>query len=345
MSNVNSQSIGQGYTLYHGDCVDVLRGLPDNSIDFSVFSPPFASLYTYSPSPRDFGNASSYSEFFEQYSFLAEQQFRVHKPGRLIAVHCMQLTTTKGRDGFISVVDFRGDLIRAYQKAGFIYHSEVCIWKDPVNAMQRTKANRLLYMQVKKDSVQSGQGFADYLVIMGKPGTNEVPVTKDPSEFPVQLWQRYASPVWVTLDHDDGVPSHYADPINGESVRLLGDEAKAELDRDGSEFAICSDRVTDGDDTGIDPGDTLQFRSAREHADEKHICPLQLPVIRRAIRLWSNPGEVVLSPFTGIGSEGYVAIKECRRFIGAELKESYYRQAARNLEQAERPAQMTMEIG
>jgi len=317
MSNVNAQSIGQGYTLYHGDCVDVLRGLPDNSIDFSVFSPPFASLYTYSPSPRDFGNASSYAEFFEQYAFLAEQQFRVQKPGRLIAVHCMQLTTTKSRDGFVSMVDFRGDLMRAYQKAGFLYHSEVCIWKDPVTAMQRTKANRLLYMQVKKDSVQSGQGFADYLVIMGKPGTNEVPVTKDPATFPVEMWQRYASPVWATIE--DG------------------------LDAEG--FPICSDRVVDGDDTGIDPGDTLQFRSAREHADERHICPLQLPVIRRAIRLWSNHGDIVLSPFAGIGSEGYVAIKEGRRFIGAELKESYYKQASRNLEQAERPAQMTMEIG
>jgi len=344
MSNVNAQSIGQGYTLYHGDCVDVLRGLPDNIIDFSVFSPPFASLYTYSPSPRDFGNASSYAEFFEQYAFLAEQQFRVHKSGRLIAVHCMQLTTTKGRDGFISVVDFRGDLIRVYQRAGFIYHSEVCIWKDPVNAMQRTKANRLLYMQLKKDSVQSGQGFADYLVIMGKPGTNEAPVTKDPSEFPVQLWQRYASPVWVTLEDR---MSEIARPfIVGPEGSCDGSRVgHGEIDRDDTEFSVCSDRVTDGDNTGIDPNDTLQFRSAREHADERHICPLQLPVIRRAIKLWSNPGDVVLSPFAGIGSEGVVAIKEGRRFIGAELKESYYKQAARNLEQAERPAQMTMEIG
>lgn len=310
--NILDQSTGEQYALYHGDCVDVVRGLHDNSIDFSVFSPPFASLYCYSPSPRDFGNVASYAEFFEQYAFLAAEQFRVHKPGRLIAVHCMQLTTTKGRDGFISVVDFRGDLMRAYQKAGFVYHSEVCIWKDPVTAMQRTKANRLLYMQVKKDSVASGQGFADYLVIMYKPGDNAEPVTKDESTFPVTMWQRYASPVWATL----------------------------ETERDAEDFLICSDRVIDGDDTGIDPGDTLQFRSAREHADERHICPLQLPVIRRAIRLWSNPGDIVLSPFAGIGSEGYIAIKEGRRFIGAELKESYYKQAARNLQQAERPAQM-----
>lgn len=314
--NVINQSIGAGYALYHGDCVDVLRGLADNSIDFSVFSPPFASLYTYSPSPRDMGNASSYEEFFEQYAFLATEQFRVHKPGRLIAVHCMQLTTTKGRDGFISMVDFRGDLMRAYQRAGFRYHSEVCIWKDPVVAMQRTKANRLLYMQVKKDSAASGQGFADYLVIMYKPGDNTEPITKDETAFPVTMWQRYASPVWATIEDE----------------------------RDAEGFLICSDRATNNEDSGIDPGDTLQYRSARDHADERHICPLQLPVIRRAIRLWSNPGDVVLSPFAGIGSEGFVAIKEGRRFIGAELKESYYKQAARNIEQAERPAQMTMEI-
>jgi hypothetical protein len=313
--NVLDQTVGDKFALYHGDCVDVLRGLQDNSIDFSVFSPPFASLYTYSASPRDFGNASSHAEFWEQYAFLAAEQFRTLKPGRLLAAHCMQLTTTKGRDGFISVVDFRGDLIRAYQRAGFLYHSEVCIWKDPVTAMQRTKANRLLYMQLKKDSVKSGQSFADYLVVMGKPGDNAEPITKDPATFPVELWQRYASPVWVTRHSEDS-----------------------------EGFAICSDEPTSDPSSGIDPSDTLQYRSAREHEDERHIAPLQLEVIRRAIRLWSNPGDTVLSPFGGIGSEGYVAIQEGRRYIGAELKQSYYKQAAINLQNAANPAQMRMDI-
>jgi DNA modification methylase len=313
--NIIDQSIGENYALYHGDCVDVLRGLRDDSVDFSVFSPPFASLYTYSASPRDFGNSSSYGEFFDQYAFLAIEQFRTLKPGRLMAVHCMQLTTTKGRDGFISVVDFRGDLIRAYQKAGFIYHSEVTIWKNPVNAMHRTKANRLLYMQLKKDSVKCGQGFADYLVIMGKPGENAEPVTKDPVTFSVEYWQRYASPVWATM---------------------------RETDNEG--FAICTDKQTDDSSSGIDPGDTLQFRSARDHEDERHICPLQLPVIRRSIQLWSNHGDIVLSPFAGIGSEGYVALQEGRRFIGAELKASYYKQASRNLAQVANPAQMKLDL-
>lgn len=313
--NVLDQSVGDGYALYHGDCVDILKGIPSDSIDFSVFSPPFASLYTYSASPRDFGNASSYAEFWEQYAFLAAEQFRTLKPGRLLAAHCMQLTTTKGRDGFISVVDFRGDLTRAYQRAGLLFHSEVCIWKDPVNAMQRTKANRLLYMQLKKDSTKSGQGFADYLIIMGKPGDNAEPVTKDPTTFPVEMWQRYASPVWATM-----------------------------RDTDPEGFAVCTDEQTDDPTSGIDPGDTLQFRSAREHEDERHICPLQLAVSRRAIRLWSNQGDTVLSPFAGIGSEGYVAIQEGRRFIGAELKASYYKQAARNLSSAANPAQMRLEL-
>lgn len=313
--NVLDQSIGNGYALYHGDCVEVLKGLPDNSIDFSVFSPPFASLYTYSPSARDFGN-STYEEFWQQYAFLAAEQLRVHKPGRLLAAHCMQLTTTKGRDGFISMVDFRGHLIKAYQDAGWHYHSEICIWKNPVNAMQRTKANRLLYMQLKKDSAKSGQGFADYVIVMGKPGDNMEPVTKDPESFPVEMWQRYASPVWAFVDGTDS-----------------------------EGFAICTDRqISDDETSGIDPGDTLQYRSAREHDDERHICPLQLPVAARCIRLWSNPGDTVLSPFSGIGSEGYIALQEGRRFIGAELKLSYYQQAARNLRAAESPAQTKMEL-
>ena len=279
MIKVINQQIGDGWALYHGDSVEVLRGIPDASVHYSVFSPPFASLYTYSNSPRDFGNCRDHSTFFAQMQYLIADLFRVTKPGRLLSFHCMLLPTSKARDGVIGLEDFRGDLIRAFADGGWIHHSEVVIWKDPVTAMQRTKALGLLYKQIKKDSAMSRQGIPDYLITMRKPGNNPEPVTHTPENFPVGVWQRYASPVWMD----------------------------------------------------IDPSDTLQYRSAREHEDERHICPLQLEVSRRAIKLWSNPGDVVLSPFAGIGSEGYVAIQEGRRFVGVELKNSYYEQAARNL--------------
>jgi len=277
--NVLDQSIGTNYALYHGDCIDVLRGLDDDSVHYSVFSPPFASLYTYSASPRDMGNCTSHDDFYEHFRFLVPELYRVIKPGRLLSFHCMLLPTSKARDGVIGLTDFRGELIRRFMECGWVFHSEVVIWKDPVTAMQRTKALGLLHKQLKKDSCMSRQGIPDYLVTMRKPGNNTEPVTHTNETFPVQLWQQYASPVW----------------------------------------------------SDINPSDTLQYRSARENEDERHICPLQLEVIRRALRLWTNPGDTVLSPFAGIGSEGYVAIEEGRRFVGAELKASYYGQAARNL--------------
>jgi DNA modification methylase len=282
MTTLLDQHITDDYAIYNGDCVEVVSGIPDNSIDYSIFSPPFASLYTYSNSDRDMGNVRDHSEFYTHYMYLVREQFRTLKPGRLLSFHCMNLPTSKERDGFIGIADFRGDLIRMYQEAGFIFHSEVVIWKDPVTAMQRTKALGLLYKQLKKDSCMSRQGIPDYLVTMRKPGVNPDPVTKDPDDFPVALWQRYASPVWID----------------------------------------------------INPSDTLQKESAREQADERHICPLQLEVIDRGVRLWTNPGDLVLSPFAGIGSEGYVSLKLGRRFVGVELKASYYKQAVANLRNA-----------
>ena len=279
MSNVLAQEVTEKFALYHGDCVDVMRGMPDSSVHYSVFSPPFASLYTYSNSPRDMGNVRNESEFFAHFKFAVAELFRILKPGRLLSFHCMLMPTSKSRHGYIGIDDFRGDLIRAFRDAGFIHHSEVVIWKDPVTAMQRTKALGLLHKQIKKDSCMSRQGIPDYLVTMRRPGVNDEPVSHTAEEFPVTLWQRYASPVWMD----------------------------------------------------IDPSDTLQYRSAREHDDERHICPLQLEVIRRALKLWSNPGDVVFSPFAGIGSELYVALEEGRRAVGAELKASYYEQARRNL--------------
>lgn len=270
------------WTMHRGDCVEVMRTLPADSIGFSVHSPPFASLYTYSASERDMGNVRDHDEFFEHYRFAIAELFRLTMPGRLASVHCMNLPTSKVRDGVIGLTDFRGQIIRAYEEAGWIYHSEVVIWKDPVTAMQRTKALGLLYKQIKKDSAMSRQGIPDYLCTFRKPGDNPERVTKTPEGFPVQLWQQYASPVWMD----------------------------------------------------INPSDTLQFRSAREHNDERHICPLQLDVIRRAVRLWTNPHDLVLSPFAGIGSEGVVSIEMGRRFAGIELKGSYYGQAVRNLRAA-----------
>jgi DNA modification methylase len=303
---VMHETVTDRFALYHADTVDVARGLPDRSVDFSVFSPPFASLYTYSNSPRDMGNVLDDAEFFAHFDFLIKETVRVMKPGRLVAIHCMLMPTSKTRDGHIGLRDFRGDIIRAYQNHGFIYHSEVCIWKDPVTAMQRTKALGLLHKTIRKDSAMSRQGIADYLVVMRTPGDNIEPIAHTHESFPVMMWQRYASPVWVTT---------------------------GSADDDG--FLMCSAQETADESSGINPSNTLQYRSAREHDDERHICPLQLGVIRRSVRLWSNPNDVVWDPFTGIGSTGVVALEEGRRFVGAELKASYYRQAALNLKEAQ----------
>jgi DNA modification methylase len=288
--SVIDQTLANKYALYRGDCVEVLGDLPDDSIGFTVFSPPFASLYTYSDDPRDMGNTRDDDEFFRHFGYLVPHLYRVTMPGRLVAVHCMNLPSHKMRHGVIGMRDFRGEIIRSMEAAGWIFHSEICIWKDPVTAMQRTKALGLLYKQIKKDSSMSRQSIPDHVCVFRKPGDNPEPITHTPDEFPVGLWQRYASPVWMDINQSD----------------------------------------------------TLQYRSARENEDERHICPLQLEVIRRCIRLWSNPNDVVLSPFAGIGSEGHVAIEEGRRFVGAELKKSYYEQARRNLEAVANPAQVTM---
>lgn len=281
--NILGQEISERWAAYHGDCVEVVSGIPDNSIHYSIFSPPFASLYTYSASDRDMGNCRDAEAFYRHFLFLVKELHRVMMPGRLVSFHCMNLPFSKERDGFIGIRDFRGDLIRMFQDAGFVFHSEVCIWKDPVTAMQRTKALGLLHKTIRKDSSMSRQGIPDYLVTMRKLGDNPDPISHTAESFPVSIWQRYASPVWMD----------------------------------------------------INPSDTLQKESAREQADERHVCPLQLQVIQRGLDLWSNPGDTVLSPFMGIGSEGFQSVKMGRRFIGAELKASYFGQACRNLRSAE----------
>lgn len=284
--SVLDQASGKNWTLYNGDCIDVMRQLPEASVHYSVFSPPFASLYTYSASDRDMGNCKNADEFFVHFQFALEELFRILKPGRLMSMHCMDLPTSKVRDGVIGLTDFPGNLIRAAQAAGFIYHSRVCIWKDPVTAMQRTKAIGLLHKQIKKDSALSRQGIADSVVTLRKPGVNTEPVSHTNESFPVEVWQRYASPVWMD----------------------------------------------------IDPSDTLQYRAGRENNDERHIAPLQLGVIRRCIDLWTNPGDVVFTPFAGIGSEVHEAVVAGRLGVGVELKPSYFHQAVKNMAQAETSA-------
>lgn len=310
--NVIDQKIGENYAVYNADTVEVAKSLTSESVDFSVFSPPFSSLYTYSNSDRDMGNVKSDAEFWEQYRYLIKEQFRVMKPGRNISIHCMNLPTSKQNDGFIGLKDFRGDIIREYQKEGFIYHSEVCIWKCPVVAMTRTKALGLLHKTIKKDSAMSRQGIPDYVVTMRKPGSNETPIAGEFTYFvgenpprgftkherndgtffckpgsdntSVDVWQKYADPIW-----DD-----------------------------------------------INQSDTLNFREGRDSDDERHICPLQLQVIERCLQLWSLPGETVWTPFMGIGSEVYMSLKTGRKAIGAELKTSYFNLAVRNIEMAEK---------
>lgn len=300
MQNVIDQVVRGRYAIYNGDSCEVIKDIPTDSLHYSIFSPPFSSLYTYSNSDRDMGNCEGDESFADHFSFLVEELYRVIMPGRLVSFHCMNIPATITRDGFIGVKDFRGDLIRIFQAAGFIFHSEVCIWKDPVVAMQRTKAIGLLHKQVNKDSSISRQGIPDYLVTMRKPGANPEPISGlfkadefagedapkksgDDVRDSINIWQRYASPVWMD----------------------------------------------------INAGRTLQVRGSKEIDEERHIVPLQLDTISRALQLWTNPDDVVFTPFLGIGSEAYEAVRMGRRAVGCELKPSYFNVAKRNMNKVE----------
>jgi DNA modification methylase len=317
---------GKNWTMYLGDCVPVTAGLPDNSIDLSVYSPPFANLYIYSDSEADMGNAADDDEFFQHYEYLIKEMYRVTAPGRLSVVHCKDLPAYMNRDGAAGLVDFPGRIIQAHEKYGWQYHSRVTIWKDPVIEMQRTKNHGLLHKNFAKEANACRQGMPDYLIVFRKyPLEGQVPVTqkrefgdyigtKPPAMMPgtysalnedtedeevatrsetdmqrlysIAVWQRYASPVWFDINQTN----------------------------------------------------VLNYQIAKGDRDEKHICPLQLDVIARAVDLWSNKDDTVFSPFAGIGSEGYEAIKLHRKFIGVELKPEYFKHAVRNLQEAERLA-------
>ena len=291
--NVLEQVIENKYAIYNGDSCEIVRAIPDNSIHYTIFSPPFASLYTYSNSDRDMGNSKGDDEFYNHFIFLAKELYRVIMPGRLLSFHCMDLPLMKERDGVIGLKDFPAIIRKIFEDCGFIYHSKVTIWKNPVTEMQRTKALGLLHKQIRKDSTMNRQGIPDYIVTMRKPGENPERVSHTHETFPVDVWQNYASPVWMDIRQSD----------------------------------------------------TLQKKSAREDKDERHICPLQLEVIQRCIELWTNPNDIVLDPFAGIGSVPYTAVKMGRRGIGVELKESYYNQAVNNLEIAVKGDVMKCPVG
>lgn len=300
---VLDQLIDKNFAIYQGDCVEVLKGIPDNSIHYSIFSPPFSSLFVYSNSVRDLGNSTD-EEFRKHFQYFVPELYRVMLPGRLVSVHCSDIPAMKERDGFIGLKDFPGELIRIFQKFGFIYHSRVLIWKDPLLEATRTKAIGLAHKQLVKDSAMCRMGLPDYLITFRKLGDNpepishgrgfeyyigereepKVPKTDDPkkNKYSHYVWQRYASPVWFDI------------------------------------------RQTN----------TLNVQLARDKDDERHICPLQLDVIARCLELWTNKNDIVLSPFAGIGSEGYQSLLMERRFVGIELKESYFRLMKKNLKLA-----------
>ncbi len=303
--DVLNQVFGQDWSAYNGDSVELLKELPDESIHMSIFSPPYLSLYVYSAMARDIGNCATDEEFWTHFRFVVAELVRVMKPGRIVAVDCMNVPAMKERDGYIGLKDFRGDLIRAFTGAGFIFHSEHCMWKDPLIEATRTKALGLMHKQLCKDSAMSRAGIPQYLLAFRKPGQNKERIShenglewfigEDPptsGNLSHERWRRYASPVWMDIDFQE----------------------------------------------------TLNFRDARETNDERHICPMALDITRRALHLWSNPGDTVLSPFMGIGSEGYVSIEMGRKFVGIELKESYWRTACKNLKVAEHKAAQPLDI-
>lgn len=309
---VVDQYISDNCAVYNGDCVEVVKGIPSGTIHYSLFSPPFASLFTYSDSDRDMGNCRGADEFSEHFSFLVPELFRVLMPGRLVSIHCMDLPATITHDGFVGFKDFPGEIIRIFERAGFIYHSRVCIWKDPLVQATRTKQIQLAHKQISKDSSMCAMGLPDYIITMRKPGKNPEPISHgrgfevyyggmdNPKErktddartnkYSHKVWQRYASPVWFDI------------------------------------------RQTN----------TLNAKLARENNDERHMCPLQLDTIARCLELWSNEGDVVFSPFAGIGSEGYQSLLMGRMFVGVELKQSYYVEAVKNLKSVEQPKQQEL---
>ena len=314
---VVAQEIAENFAIYNADCIDAMRGLPDGSVHYSIFSPPFASLYTFSDSPRDVSNNSDDRIFWEHYRFVLEGVFRALKPGRLISIHCMDLPTSITRDGCIGLRDFPGENIRLCQEVGFIYHSRVFIRKDPVSAMQRTKALGLLHKQVAKDSALSRMAIGDSIVTLRRPGKNPEPVAG----------------LLDTYRGDDEGDDEFSAKAK-RTLRTVPDEGGRTRTFAEHKSIMIWQRYAEPIWTDIAQSDVLSHRVAREEHDERHISPLQLTPVRRCVDLWTNPSDIVFSPFAGIGTAGYVAIEMGRKFVGVELKRSYYRQAVDNLRTA-----------
>lgn len=313
-AQVINQKIDDKYSIYHGDNCEVIKGIPDNSIHYSIFSPPFASLYTYSNSDRDMGNSKDDTQFYEHFKFLIKELYRVLMPGRLISIHCMDLPMMKSKDGVIGLKDFPGEIIRLFQEVGFIYHSKVTVWKDPLVEATRTKALGLLHKQLCKDSSMCRQGLPDYIITLRKPGDNP--------EF---------------ISHPDGLDRFFGEnePVGEKIKRPEPDPEKFEKKEKYNEVPVYSHQVWRRYASpvwmDIRQTNTLNRTKARSEDDERHICPLQLDVIARCIELWTNPNDIVLDPFMGIGSTQYIALKMKRRTIGIELKKEYYNQAEKNI--------------
>jgi len=291
MTSVIDQHVGDQFAIYNADCVEFAATLPADCIDFSVYSPPFAHLFVYSDSERDMGNVKDEAEFKALYAHLVREMFRATKPGRLTAVHCSDLPRTKSMHGTVGLYDFPADIREVHEAAGWTYHSRITVWKDPVVEMTRTKALGLLYKQLQKNSTRSRQGMPDYILVFRKTPDDESgvePVGQDSKRFPVEQWQKWASPVWMDINQTN----------------------------------------------------VLNVRMARDQKDERHLCPLQLDLIERCVRLWTNAGDTVFSPFAGIGSEGWASMNAGRKFIGTELKPAYFRQAVKYLSEAENASSM-----
>ncbi len=302
-----AQEIKKQYAAYHGDNIEVIKPIPDNSVHYIMFSPPFAELFTYSNSERDMGNSKGMVEFITHIDYLVNDLFRILMPGRLLSFHCMDLLATITKDGYIGLKDFPGILLKIFEQAGFVYHSKVTIWKDPLIQAVRTKVLSLAHKQISKDSTRCGVGCADYIVTVVKLGSNPEPVAHgrgferyigdrpEPkaaktdiardNKYSHEVWQRYASPVWMDINQTN----------------------------------------------------TLNLQAARDQNDEKHICPLQLDTIARCLELWTNEGDTVVDPFSGLMSVGYQALLMNRRPVMIELKESYYKQGLKNLRRAIKP--------
>jgi DNA modification methylase len=330
---IMGEASGDSWHLYNGDSAEVLPGLPDRSVDLAVFSPPFSSTYTYSPSDRDLGNVADDRMFWEQFSFISRELLRVMRPGRLVALHVANLPAYENTHGYSGRRDFRGDTIRHFEQAGFHYHSEITIQKAAQAQAIRTHSKGLLFVQLQRDSAAMWQAWADYVVVMRAPGKNDKPIPGVPTGAdPATLreaqnrWITDAHPVWL----ETGGLGDEAIPVATEDLRRLWEELRR-TDLTFDQWWTANSPVW----TTIRETDVLGVHEARDNDDERHLCALQLPVIERCVRLWSAPGETVLSPFAGIGSEGVVAVQHGRRFIGCELKPAYWRVAARNIAAAE----------